>query len=87
MQGRRANTGNKTTPMSGKLATKLTGGGQPRPVASRPQPATPAGAPRAGSRVVVSVDGGDLAEAGKQTGSPPEPAQQVKPVLGNANTV
>jgi hypothetical protein len=35
----------------------------------------------------VSVDGGDLAEAGKQTGSPPEPAQQVKPVLGNANTV
>jgi hypothetical protein len=75
----RSNVGQKTVPMGGKQATKLTQGGQPsaasyqRPQASGAQPV------RAGSRVVTTVDSAGLVEAGRVTGTPPQPVQVPQP--------
>lgn len=57
----------------------------PAPQATRHQPAS--AVPRAGSRVVADVSSAGLVEAGKQTGTPAQPVQQVAPVLNNANNV
>ena len=86
MQGARSNVGRTTVPMSGKLATRMSGGGQPQPVARRPQAATPQ-VPRSGSREVTSVGSAGLAQAGTVTGTPAEPVQETAPVLNNANSV
>ena len=86
MQGGRANVGKVSVPLGGKLATRLSGGGQPQPIVRRPQAATP-NVPRSGSREITSASSADMAEAGKVTGTPVEPVQQVKPVLNNANSV
>lgn len=78
MQGARGNTGRKTVPMSGKLATRMSGGGQPKPVATRPQAATP-NVPRTGSREIANVDSAGLVAAGTVTGTPVQPVQQPQP--------
>ena len=85
MQGGRSNTGSKTTAMAGKQATRLSGGGQPVPTVTRPQAATP-NVPRSGSREIARVDSAGLVEAGKVTGTPAEPVQQIAPVLNNAGS-
>lgn len=93
MQGGRANVGRQSvnlsgkvaTNLSGKVATKLSAGGQPQPVAHRPVAATP-NVPRSGSREIARVDSAGLVEAGKQT-TGGQQAQQVAPVLNNANSV
>ena len=78
MQGGRANTGRKTTPMSGMQSTRMTTNPQPTPVVRRPQAAAP-NVPRSGTREVARVDSAGLVEAGNVTGSPPQPVQQPKP--------
>lgn len=76
MQGGRANTGRKTTPMGGKLATRMTSNPQPVPVVHRPQAATP-NVPRGGTREIARVDSAGLIEAGKRTtGGQPVQAPQ-----------
>jgi hypothetical protein len=49
------------------------------PPGTRPQAATPQDPARSGSRVVATVDSAGLIEAGRVTGTPPEPVQQPKP--------
>lgn len=61
--------------MGGKQSARLSGGPQPTPIVNRPVAAV-AGVPRAGSREIANVDSAGLAEAGKVTGSPPQPVQQ-----------
>ena len=79
MQGAaRANTGRKTTPMSGMQSTRMTTGPQPAPVVRRAQVATPK-VPRSGTREVARVDSAGLVEAGKVTGTPTQPVQQSQP--------
>lgn len=78
MQGAPSNVGRTTVPMSGKLATRMSGGGQPQPVVNRPQAATPQ-VPRAGSREIANVDSAGLVAAGKVTGTPTQTVQQPQP--------
>jgi hypothetical protein len=86
MQGR-ANIGQASINLGGRRAVKLSGAsGQPVAAAQRHQPAS-AGPRRTGSVEIANVDSTGLVTAGKVTGSPPEPVQQVKPVLNNANSV
>lgn len=78
MQGGRSNVGSKTVPMGNKLATRMSGGGQPQPVATRPRAATP-NLPAGGTRVLVNVDSAGLIQAGQQPvqqPQPPSPAQR-----------
>jgi hypothetical protein len=49
------------------------------PPGTRPQAATPQGAPRSGTREVASVRGQGLVEAGKVTGTPAQPVQIPQP--------
>jgi hypothetical protein len=84
MQGGRANTGRKTTPMSGTQSTRMTTNPQPAPVMRRPQAATP-NVPRSGSRELARVDSAGLVEAGGQT-TGGQQVQQVAPVLNNAGS-
>lgn len=86
MQGGRSNTGRKTTPMTGTQSARMTTNPQPTPRVVRPQSAAP-NVPRSGTREVARVDSAGLVEAGKVTGTPTQPVQQVKPVLNNANSV
>ena len=79
LQGGRANTGRQTYNLNGKLATRMHSPSQPQPVVVRPQPATPQGAPRSGSREIASVGSAGMVEAGKVTGSPPQPVQKHIP--------
>lgn len=85
MQGGRANTGRVSVNLNGRQATRLSAGGQPQPVVHRPQPAS-AGPRRAGSVELANVNSAGLIEAGKVTGTPTQPVQQVAPVLDNANS-
>lgn len=77
MQGGRSNAGRKTTPMSGMQSTRMHGAALPAPKHTRPQPATPQGAPRSGSRVIAEAGHGQLIGIGMQTGTP---AQTIAPV-------
>jgi hypothetical protein len=61
--------------MSGAQSARMHNPPQPQPRVVRPQPAAP-DVPRAGSRVVASVDSVGLVEAGKQTGTPTQPVQR-----------
>jgi hypothetical protein len=81
MQGGRANVGRVSVNLSGKMATKLSAGGQPQPVVHRPQPAA-AGPVRTGSRVVTTVDSAGLVEAGKVT-TGGQPVTATKPPGSN----
>jgi hypothetical protein len=78
MQGGRRNVGRVSVNLSGAQATRLTAGGQPKPVVHRPQAATP-NAPRAGSREIANVGHDGLIEAGKVTGTPSQPVQHPQP--------
>ena len=79
MQGARGNTGRQTFNLNGKLATRMHNSAQPKPVAARPQPATPQGAPRSGSREIARVDSAGLVAAGQVTGTPAQPVQHPQP--------
>ena len=78
MQGGRANTGGKSVPMGGKMATRMGNNPQPTPQATRHQPVS-SGPRRTGSAELASVDSAGLIAAGQQTGSPPQPVQQPQP--------
>jgi hypothetical protein len=84
MQGGRRNVGRVSVNLSGAQATRLAAGGQPQPRVVRPQAATP-DVPRAGSREITRVDSAGLVEAGKVTGTPPQPVQTPKPA-GSGST-
>lgn len=62
----RANVGQKTVPMGNKMATRMSGGGQPQPTVQRPQAATP-NLPAGAARVIANVDSAGLVAAGQQT--------------------
>jgi hypothetical protein len=77
MQGGRPNTGRASVNLGGARATQLHNPTQRPPIVRRPQPATPQGAARSGSREIARVDSTGLVAAGQQTGTP---AQTIAPV-------